>query len=89
MTQTSVGTGNGYYYLQLNWTDDAGPEQGSPGMLFDNAAPLSAYCITWAGGTTPCAATFSANAGTPVSYSVTGDGNGGPYEVFLVVERLI
>jgi hypothetical protein len=91
MTQTSPGTGSGQWLLQMNWTDDAGQEYDAIGGVYDKATQSLAYCTATESelAFVPCGATFVANAGTPVTYSVQGDGGGGTYEVFLVVERLI
>jgi hypothetical protein len=88
MTQTSPGTGTGSWNLELYWTDDAGQEYQEICFIGDKQVPSMAYCQSPLGSVLPSPAVFSANVGTPVIYDVTGDGQGGPYDLFIVAERL-
>jgi len=84
LTQPVLGN-NGYSWeLAFGWTDDSGAEW--VGLLYDNGQPPPQDYAVPEAVSVPF--TFSAVAGTPVTYQVYGNA-GGTYEVYLVVERLI
>jgi hypothetical protein len=90
LAQTAnLQTGLGTWYLEFNWTDEAGAEQATPIFVVDRQAAPQAYGSTQAGDLVNNF-TFRAIAGQPVSYSVTdlGSGAAGTYELFIVLERL-
>jgi len=86
-TQTDP-SGNGWI-LQFDYTDDAGLETMFPLTVYSNKKPPSAFALSYAFDD-PVGITFRAVAGTPVHYAVnTTQGQGGTYELFIVVERLM
>jgi len=84
MTQPTVGTIYGAWDLSLSWTDNSGPE--AVGLLSTTQQPPPNDYATPGAVSVPF--TFSAVAGTPVTYEVYGS-DGGTYEVYVVIERLI
>ena len=89
MAMTTPGSNaSGGWYLQLNWTDDAGAEASDLLILGDTQRPSSAFAFPYGPGN---AFTFRAVAGVPVSYSVIDGGSNanGTYELFFTVERLM
>ncbi len=75
--------GSGSYTFNFNWTDDGGvPESAAMLHLAGSAGSWG----TDANSQTVGSFTFRAAAGQPVSYSTSG--SGGPYELFLTIERL-
>jgi hypothetical protein len=77
---------NNNWSLQINWTDEAGPEsRGGVGWQASILGPGSD--IGFSPGAT---AIIYAVAGSPVSYSTTlvGGGSGGTYSLYLTAEKL-
>jgi hypothetical protein len=83
-----VAVVDGYWLVILNWTDDAGTENctgmvnGCLAILVDITPPSAAEQRTFV---------VNANAGAPVSYSVSPGGydlQGSVYELFITVEQL-
>ena len=90
MTQTvSTSNANGWYF-RLNWTDDAGAEQGwNAYFLTTNLTPPQAYG-TFSSGIPGCVMVFQSQAGIPITYSVAenGLGDAGTYSLYYTLERL-
>lgn len=76
-------TASGYWNINLNWTDDFGPQNDEE--LLQNAG--GGYgSVGWPSGSV---GTFEAVAGQPVTYSVTLSGSGGgSYSLYYTIERL-
>jgi hypothetical protein len=86
MSMTVPSGGGGGWAMSLNWTDDAGSETAYLAELGTISTPPYAYATSELGD--PASSiTFYAVSGIPVSYFI-GNGPGGTYDAFLVVERL-
>lgn len=84
---TMVVPGSGYSVI-VYWTDNAGPEIANVGGTTSGSYGTGSYCVS-AAGPPPCGTIIFAKGGTPVSYSTSGDSNGGgTYDLYVVVERL-
>jgi hypothetical protein len=91
----TVPNGNtAFWVLQLNWTDDYGPENCYNGTQQGIPCPLLTINSNWEnyGQYRWAQQTWvvRANAGTPLSYSMVDDGGatGSTYDLFLTVEQL-
>jgi hypothetical protein len=88
---TTTGNPASGWTLYLDWTDEAGAENSTLGLLAADQVPPNDYA-NFQGGTgyLPPPVPIEAIAGTPLTYSVVGpaDGSGGTYELFISVEQL-
>jgi hypothetical protein len=85
MVETVPGSPNIYWAFNLFWTDDAGPEVNPDNMFL--AAVGGFGTPTWTPGSVSI---FRAEAGQPISYSVTlaGGVDSGTYSLYYVLEKL-
>jgi hypothetical protein len=89
VTQSDPNNGGSYGY-SVNWTDDAGSEQGTGGAVLlwsANSVPPNAGAENpagWQGNVL----LFEAVAGTPVTHSLTGGPDNSLYSLYYTIERL-
>jgi hypothetical protein len=86
-TTTADPTSGSFYGYNLFWTDVTGTQQTYPELL----ASTDSQVGVWNQGLVPYSAAFQANAGTPVSYSLTlesGPGDNAVFTLYYTVERL-
>jgi hypothetical protein len=70
------------------WTDEGGTRTASTMMTLGNNS-CCGYGLDSISTDVPGSFTFRAVAGQPVSYDISGGGaDAGPYELYLVIERL-
>jgi hypothetical protein len=86
MSITVPSGGGGVWAMSLYWTDDAGSETAYLAELGTTSAPPYSYA-TSEQGDPASSITFYAVSGVPVTCLI-GNGPGGTYDAFLVVERL-
>jgi hypothetical protein len=88
---TTTGNPVSGWTLYLGWTDEAGTETSTLGLLEADQIPPTDYGLFQGGvGYLPPPVPIEAIAGTPITYVVAGptDGSGGTYELFISVEQL-
>jgi hypothetical protein len=80
---------NGQWYLQLQWTDDVGPETTFLLLLYDTLKAPGAFALAPPNGPGNTF-TFVATANQPISFGVTDVGSGaeGTWDVVFTIERL-
>jgi hypothetical protein len=84
---TTVDSGGLNWNLYFGWTDDMGTQLAGLMNLYSAYGLPSFGRDINQGGLTVGSFTFRAVAGQPVTYSVSGS-SGGPYELFLTIEKL-
>jgi hypothetical protein len=81
---TANPTSQSCWEVILNWTDDAGLEEGQTDCDFGSQTPPEAYVYS------PQVFTFEITAGSPLTYSVAqfGGSDGTAYSLYYTLERL-
>jgi hypothetical protein len=95
MIQTIPNPSGNYWVYHLAWSDDAGSETTLPnyGAIWVNSTqtpPIAWGGNAYAPGVPGSVVILQANAGQPVTFSVTGvAGSAGTYSLYFTVEQLI
>lgn len=84
---TANATSQSCWEVIVNWSDDAGVEEGQTNCVFGSQTPPQAYLNQVFPGQV---FTFEVTAGSPVTYSVAqfGGSDGTAYSLYYTLERL-